>query len=265
VSNVEAPFPHRWQIVRTPPAVGAFNMACDLFLMDRARDSGLGILRVYGWSEPTISFGRHERAVGLYYADTLAAAGLDAVRRPTGGRALLHDREITYSVSMPLADGVRWSSAYEGVNHLLAEALLALGVPAVIARGAGTTVSHALPDGTLCFAGVSEGEIAVNGDKLVASAVWRDKSAFLQQGSILLADDQRRLHALNTQQLTPPAPAALLTDHVTNPTADIVADALTSVISERYEIEHYELRNSDLAAIDAVRNTLVQPSWLWRR
>ena len=76
-------------------------MALDEALMSRARRSGETVLRVYGWAAPTLSFGRHQRALGEYDEAALLRAGVGVVRRPTGGRALLHDREVTYSVTAP--------------------------------------------------------------------------------------------------------------------------------------------------------------------
>ncbi|MEP6836236.1 MAG: hypothetical protein ABJB74_22795 [Gemmatimonas sp.] len=124
--------PDSWLLLRTPPAAGAWNMACDVSLMDVARAQGVGILRVYEWSEPTVSFGRHERAKGVYSADALTELGLRAVRRPTGGRALLHSREVTYSVTIPMPNHVRWATAYDAVNARLLRAMQILGVPARI-------------------------------------------------------------------------------------------------------------------------------------
>jgi lipoate-protein ligase A len=275
----ESPFPRAWDLVRTPPADGVWNMACDLALMGRARDTGRGILRVYGWASPTMSFGRNERTQGLYGAEALAEAGFACVRRPTGGRALLHDQEITYSVSMPLADERRWTTAYDAVNALLAASLVALGVPARIAVKDDQHRGTILPDGTPCFAGVSPGEIEVGGSKLVASAVWRERGAYLQHGSILLADHQHRIRALNATALGAASPAALLRDHVTAPTRDksgaTLTDAFASVLTETLgstlvrtvpagTISGFDMRDMH-AEIARVAIGLSESSWLWRR
>ena len=82
----------RWRILLSSPLPGADNMALDEALMDRARVSGEAVLRVYRWTTPTLSLGRNQRAAGLYDLQAAAAAGVTFVRRPTGGRALLHLR-----------------------------------------------------------------------------------------------------------------------------------------------------------------------------
>src|SRR6185295_10556134 len=94
----------RWRLMSVGPRNGAENMARDVALMDRARESGEIVFSVYEWAVPTLSFGRNQTAAGLYDRGLLNARGVDVVRRPTGGRSLLHHRELTYSVTAPLSD-----------------------------------------------------------------------------------------------------------------------------------------------------------------
>src|SRR5512139_2874749 len=95
----------RWGFLHTPPLDGVANMAIDEALLARARDTGEGVVRVYGWSAPTLSLGRNQVARGAWDRERAGTLGLPIVRRLTGGRALLHHREITYSVTAPTADG----------------------------------------------------------------------------------------------------------------------------------------------------------------
>ena len=97
-------------------------MACDVALMERARITGEAVVRVYSWSEPTLSFGRNQKTTG-YDRDALASAGMAVVRRPTGGRAILHHREITYSVTAPVAAAATVADEYSWINALLVRAL----------------------------------------------------------------------------------------------------------------------------------------------
>ena len=122
-----------WRLLLTPPASGAENMALDEALMDRARQSGEWVLRVYSWRTPTISLGRNQSARGRYDLDRIQNLGLDVVRRPTGGRAILHDREITYSVTAPVRDAGDLRESYERINALLLAGLHRLGVEASVA------------------------------------------------------------------------------------------------------------------------------------
>src|SRR5439155_15677346 len=93
-----------WRLFHSAPAGGADNMALDEALMSYARDTGHWVLRVYSWSTPTLSLGRNQAARGGYDLSRLAEQGIAVVRRPTGGRAILHDREVTYSVAGPVDD-----------------------------------------------------------------------------------------------------------------------------------------------------------------
>ena len=218
------PLTGKWKMFVTPPRSGAANMAVDHALMERARRTGEKVLRVYTWSDPTLSFGRHQAVRGRVDANAARSLGVALVRRPTGGRALLHHREVTYSVTAALGrdDSVReW---YAAINDVLLRALRSLGVGAEPATTAGRTP---LPGSASCFVRADEGEITVRGRKLVGSALLRQNGALLQHGSILLDDDQSIL-----EQLLPGGEAALLPAGTLRqalakvPTVAAVADAL---------------------------------------
>ena len=158
-----------------------------------------GILRFYSWDRPTLSLGRNEPALGAYLEDRLEAEGVGLVRRPTGGRAVLHHRELTYAVCLPLRALGGARQVYVRVNQALAEGLRQLGAPAGLA-GPGPT---AAPDAGPCFREPAEGEVMAPGPdggeaKLVGSAQARVGGAILQHGSILLGDDQARIAAFRT-------------------------------------------------------------------
>ncbi|HEY6220258.1 MAG TPA: biotin/lipoate A/B protein ligase family protein, partial [Gemmatimonadaceae bacterium] len=180
----------RWKTLVTPPMAGAENMALDEALMERASTTGDWICRVYAWSEPTISFGRNQAAVRHYDRDRIDAAHLAVVRRPTGGRAILHHREITYAVAAPLEGAGGLHESYLLINRLLVEGLRRLGVTVAVAESR----PQAMQPGPIpCFDHPSGGELTARGRKLVGSAQWRSERALLQHGSILIDDDQRRL------------------------------------------------------------------------
>jgi len=109
-------------------------MAVDEALLARARATGEAAFRVYTWLRPTLSLGRHQAARGLYSPERAATLGVDVVRRPTGGRAVLHAREVTYSVAAPAAPGEALGAAYARVNHVLLDGLRRLGVDAHLAE-----------------------------------------------------------------------------------------------------------------------------------
>jgi lipoyl(octanoyl) transferase len=144
-------------------------------------------LRIYSWRRPTLSFGRNQRALHRYDAFALQSWGVDAVRRPTGGREVLHDRELTYAIVAP----TRWSedgltsprALYRAINEALVSGLRTLGVSAHLA-GSHHRALH--PDAGACFGAPAPDEIEAQGGKLVGSAQRRYGATLLQHGSILI-------------------------------------------------------------------------------
>jgi lipoyl(octanoyl) transferase len=223
--EVDTVLPGQWEFWRSGADSGVRNMAIDAALLRKAATAtgqAVGLWRCYSFARPTVSFGRNESTRGRFDDDSVANAGLDAVRRPTGGRALLHAREVTYSVTMPLAAGLSWQVAYGAVNRLLVASLLGAGFPvAVVGADDGADATRPVsangavrPNGPLCFDAPAPGEISARGMKLVASAVWREREAYLQHGSILLHDDQALLVSAAGGRVPVPPPAATLADLV---------------------------------------------------
>jgi lipoate-protein ligase A len=169
-------------------------MALDEALMEAVRDGGEAVLRFYRWEPACLSLGRNQPAAGRYREDLLAEAGWDVVRRPTGGRAVLHDRELTYSVVTPAGLLGSPRESYAAVNRALVAAVRRLGVPAVLQP----RTAHRAPVPTLapCFRDPAEGEVVVQGRKLIGSAQYREGNVVLQHGSLLLEGDQRRVAGL---------------------------------------------------------------------
>jgi lipoyl(octanoyl) transferase len=254
--------PARWILWADHAQHGVANMATDLALLDTV-PTDAGIWRWYGWSAPTVSFGRNERTVGRFDVASLAAAALPAVRRPTGGRALLHWREVTYSVALPLPRSVPWRDAYEAVNALLLATLHRAGVPA---RRADHGV-HVPPNGPVCFDAPAEGEITLDGRKLLGSAVWREGDRYLQHGSILVHDDQGLLAGASAVPLAPPPAATLagvLSDRVDH-CREALVRACTAVLEAAGPLSPFSQPPGwDIARASHERR-LADPAWLWRR
>ena len=255
----------RWRTLLSPPLPGADNMALDEALMDRARLSGEAVLRVYTWSEPTLSFGRNQRAAGLYDLEAAATAGVGFVRRPTGGRALLHHREFTYSVTAPAPREGSIRESYHWINRLLIDGLRRLGIGAELATG---EKRARVPDATPCFEVPSTGELVVEGRKLVGSAQWRDAGALLQHGSILIDDDQRFASSLlRAGTAAPPPPATLRSVLGRVPDAMEMMDALAASLRSRADGEVAGLVFDEALAAAAAgrRRRYAEDEWTWRR
>jgi len=259
------PPPRRWRLLRTPPLDGATNMALDEVLMRRAARTGEWVLRCYAWSRPTLSLGRNQLACGRYDLDAIARRGIDVVRRPTGGRAILHDREVTYSVTAPVEGAGPLRESYARINRLLVHGLSALGVPVEVAGRR----AAALPPGVApCFDLPSAGELTHAGRKLAGSAQWRDEGALLQHGSILLDGDQALVAALLAAPLPPPpAPATLAGALGRFPDFGEVAEALEGAV-RAYEDPDAAPLSWDAplqAALNALLPTYRAFEWTWRR
>lgn len=259
--------PRSWSWYEDGAHDGVTNMATDQALLDTVRH-GRAVWRWYAWERPTVSFGRNERLAHRVDADRLAATGLAAVRRPTGGRSLLHWRELTYSVAMPLAGTVPWRTAYDAINRLLLAALHRLGVPARLAA-AGAAVP---PEGPVCFEEPSEGEITVGSRKLVGSAVWRQGGGYLQHGSLLLHDDQSMLLALQPGS-PPPPPAATLSSTLAGMQDEEIGTALRAALltelratlGQSGSITPFVPDVPFDGVLASQRQHFADASWLWRR
>lgn len=177
-------------------STGPINMGIDealaVFCWDHA------VLRFYEWEAPTLSIGYFQRIheIDLEACHTTAVS---IVRRPTGGRAVLHHQDLTYSLVIPLRPpwtGLSIADSYERINSCLRRGLEVLG----LAGSIGTASGHAGPAGPapspFCFSAIARHEILVAGKKVIGSAQRRFPAALLQQGSILMDFDPAALLAL---------------------------------------------------------------------
>lgn len=259
------------RVLLTPSLPGVGNMALDEALLERARRTRETVLRVYTWSAPTLSLGRNQTARGAFDPDRARALGVDIVRRLTGGRALLHHREVTYSVTAALGHGDSLRAWYGGINAILLRALRSLGVPAALAPRSGRMPP---PASAPCFELPAEGEIMVNGQKLVGSALVREDGALLQHGSILLDDDQGLIASLSSSPPIAVAPAATLRSALGRvPALPEIAAALFGAARDaagpagRAVAAVQELEPDDeLRALTALaRERYASEGWTWRR
>lgn len=192
------------RVFHDPPAAGDWNMAVDEALLEDVAAGGEPALRFYGWSPATLSLGYFQR----YEDRQLHPASLSCpcVRRQSGGGAILHDRELTYSLAVPAS----WPSArpaeelYRAVHQTLIDVLAEMGVaasfydcePSAACQPDNPASSRAEPPhcaaaasdcAFLCFQRRSEIDLLVGDAKIAGSAQRRRRGALLQHGSVLLA------------------------------------------------------------------------------
>ncbi len=194
-----------WRLLDHGPGSPRWNMAVDEVLRrSHAEAGGPPTLRFYQWSQPTLSLGAGQKLPKQLSLQQLHSLGLAVVRRPTGGRAVLHGGDLTYCVVAGEKDGFppSVSAVYQRLCRGLQAGLARLGVLAF----PGTPLSPHRP-GFNCFAGAATGDLIWQGKKFVGSAqVWQGRS-FLQHGAILLtsqAETWRQLLGASDQEAALP-------------------------------------------------------------
>ena len=250
---------------------GAENMARDDTLA-RSLGPDEGVVRFYRWRRPTLSFGRNEPARTLYLSDAeLRAAGLDVVRRPTGGRAVLHDHELTYSVVAPIDAFASLREAYRAINAALVTGLRKIGAPVEQVVEGGVLPVDAGP----CFQAPAVGEVVLGGRKLVGSAQVRIGRTLLQHGSILLRDDQSGIEVLRRPDARPHVdaeaaepPATLAELPGSPPSIPDLVDALAGGFRTALGGDWRTDPGNGSFPLDLLhirRRHYASPDWTWRR
>jgi lipoyl(octanoyl) transferase len=178
---------YQWRLILDPPLTGSENMAKDTGLMEEVASGECPpVLRVYSWALPTLSLGYFQDEHKVVDRAACARAGIDLVRRPTGGRAVLHHEELTYSIIVPeihpFIDRGSVLDAYRSISRGLVTAFSLLGITASITpedKG-----QAGIAPGS-CFDTSSAYEVKVDGKKVVGSAQLRRDGILLQHGAIL--------------------------------------------------------------------------------
>lgn len=175
------------RLIVDPPAPGINNMAIDQALLETANEKGIPTVRFYLWQQPTLSLG--------YFQDYrhrhlhLPSSECPVVRRSTGGGAIIHDQEITYSICIPSQN--RWSADHEQlywkVHQMIVDVLAEMGIAASLFCQSDFRTSPPYdPNAFLCFQRRTPGDVTLGGFKIAGSAQRRKQNAILQHGSLIL-------------------------------------------------------------------------------
>lgn len=188
----------KWRLLVTPAARGSWNMAVDEVILDATvKGDSKPTVRLYSWEPACLSLGYAQKVQDVDLA-LLQKNGWDIVRRVTGGRAILHTDEITYSVLAPLTEPRVAGSvleSYQRIARALIRAVRSLDIPVEMVTDVQTGGASA--KGPVCFEVPSAYELTVDGKKLIGSAQSRRREGFLQHGAFPLYGDLRRItHAL---------------------------------------------------------------------
>ena len=266
-----------WRLIVTPAARGAWNMAVDEAILEHiGRGESPATLRLYAWDPACLSLGHAQPFADVDRA-RLKEHGWDVVRRATGGRAILHTDELTYSVTGSPDEPVLSGGVLESYNRLAGALLLAvknLGLPVEMKEGKADGATAPNP---VCFEVPSTYEITANGKKLIGSAQARKKEGVLQHGSLPLTGDLTRIcQALTFESEGARVNAAqrLLARATTVESAleravswEEAAKAFIHAFEEQLELcfEKGELSESESRRADElVREKYAHPSWTER-
>ncbi|MBD1378816.1 lipoate--protein ligase family protein [Metabacillus arenae] len=192
----------KWKYIDSGNASPAYNMALDEALLEWHSEGKIPpTIRFYGWNPATLSIGYFQKADKEINMEAVKKYGLGFVRRPTGGRGVLHDKELTYSVivseehpEMPQTV----TEAYRVISEGILEGFRKLGLDAYFAVPRSEEEKQGLknPRSAVCFDAPSWYELVVEGRKVAGSAQTRQKGVILQHGSILLDIDENMLFDL---------------------------------------------------------------------
>jgi lipoate-protein ligase A len=190
-----------WRFIRSGLSTPAYNMAMDEAITVAHSEGRVPpTLRFYGWNPPTLSIGYFQKATEVDL-EAVKRQGIGFVRRPTGGRAVLHDQELTYSIIVAenypgMPSGV--TEAYRVLSDGLLRGFIKLGLDAQMVQLENNGEKRAVDGVTsaACFDAPSWYELVVEGRKVAGSAQMRHKGAVLQHGSVLLELDVVQLFDL---------------------------------------------------------------------
>ncbi|MHB9026148.1 MAG: lipoate--protein ligase family protein [Armatimonadota bacterium] len=188
-----------WRLLLPVDGPGALQMAADVAILEAIREGkSPPVLRFYRWTPPCVTLGKFQPAEGNVRLEDCARLGVDVARRPTGGRAILHDREVTFSIiiaerDLPGAGGSVMES-YRALGAALVDGLRRLNLPAELVdrqatARAGDPPSVMAAGNPACFAAKARCDLMVAGKKIIGSAQMRTGGIILQQNSLPLEID----------------------------------------------------------------------------
>ncbi|MFP4528327.1 MAG: biotin/lipoate A/B protein ligase family protein [Candidatus Kapaibacterium sp.] len=188
-------FGGEYDLVVHGPREGRYNMDFDYGrTLEVQKGAARPMFRLYGWEPWTVSLGANQKAEDID-ADECKRLGFGLVRRPTGGRAVLHADELTYSVVMSIPEKLTVHDIYRRVHEVLVDAFAGLGCELEFEKAQADFRRHYRQSGmsAACFASSARYEIEWQGRKIVGSAQRRFGDVLLQHGSILLGPGHERL------------------------------------------------------------------------
>ena len=245
------------------PRSAARNMATDEYLFNRCHEQKVGFFRLYSWAKPTFSFGLSQRLSKILDTEFISKNNCSYVRRMTGGKSVLHDDEVTYSVVSSEDIFYKDNDLYRSymlISRILVAALSGIGLDVYLSQG---SPSHLSRSNNPCFSFPTPNELEIEGKKIVGSAQKRDKYALLQHGSIPLSMNYD-LYARGTRSDIEAIKQSMTTvSEVSDKTRDDVFGALINSFQSFVgaELEHLEFDLQARQAIDKIESKYNSDEW----
>jgi lipoate-protein ligase A len=256
----------KWRLVQSAAATGAWNMALDEAILEAVhRGSAKPTLRLYAWSPPCLSLG-YAQPSGDVDFEYLKASGWQIVRRPTGGRAILHTDELTYSIICPHSEPRVAGSvlaSYQRLSAALLGALQQLGIPAQALETNSRQKNPAVQN-PVCFETPSNYEITATGKKIIGSAQARRREGILQHGSFPLCGDLTRITSALCfpDQASRTNAAQRLLEHATTAEAILGHPLSSDTAAEAFILGFRQALNLELDREDLTRAELARAAEL---
>jgi lipoate-protein ligase A len=260
---------NRLRIISDTHHCATFNMAADMFLMLLCEQTGNAVLRLYGWDPACITLGYMQKAEQVLLQDNVKEHNIEWIKRPTGGRAIFHCEDITYSFVFPtiLPElGKTVSQTYAIISSCIMHGLQEAGIPCYTHNSIIELQESKREIKLPCFLAPNRDEIMVAGKKLVGSAQKRTENAVLQHGSLPLTSAYRKLpDFLQVSEPERQRQKMLLTNKSiccneinSALNAQIIKKSLIQSFSSNLPLEPFELLWSDeeLKTIETIAQTL---------
>jgi lipoate-protein ligase A len=252
-------------IIDREPKKGSWNMAVDEFLFRSLGDEATTYLRFYRWEKPTVSIGRSQKAEKVVNLDFCRQHGIDIVRRITGGKLVLHHKEVTYCVCSSDAEifSQKLMDSYRLISDALNRSLVRMGIESRLAEN--TQADYAR--GTMpCFAQPARDEIEMEGKKIIGSAQKRTGNKFIQHGSIPLEkEDDLLISVSKSSEKKPMISMTSLSDAVGKKVDfDWAVDRFISGMSDYFDIQltPWEFSSHNLETVqDIQKQRYENPAW----
>ena len=231
----------RWTLIDSAPNSGKYNMDFDNFLSQNCNEDE-AFFRLYRWEPYAISIGANQNYDEIDN-DLAALDNIDVVKRPTGGRAILHSEELTYSLILPIKFGLSAREVYNKTSVALSKGLSLYDakLKQVVLESVQPDFRTQLnqPSGALCFASTAKSEVKFCGKKLIGSAQRKMNSVILQHGSILCG----KFHSNLPHYLSDRSSIQILIEELKNKTTEI------STITNQ-PVNYFRLSQSIISAFE---------------